>query len=361
MKIALFLFSTFAALCMATCRGTDDPITCISPDENEDITISAKCASVLVVAGTTLGAGATYVLTPVAICAAGFCPTGVAGGSFAAWFQSTMPLITKGSLFAQLQALAMGGVGTTTVTIGGGIIGGLVGGTYLSDFCAFVDEKDPDSAMGQAFDASVALVNTAIEAKIGIETQCASSATCTAVTETVSEAGSVVVKQISSWWGGISTGISNAATRTKLYMDLLQLQSKIRTEKEEFGVKAFDFLQQAKKESFTSVELEKMYGPCLDRIRQLELEIKENQSNDAPAYSTRLLQREIEKQKTDFCAQVFDYLDSDRSIVEGWNSRLLQRCPRTARKKLTPLSSCYKRSKQRWTRFNESSLSSSGI
>lgn len=72
---------------MATCRGTDDPITCmISPDENEDITISAKCASVLVVAGTTLGAGATYVLTPVAICAAGFCPTGVAGGSFAACF-----------------------------------------------------------------------------------------------------------------------------------------------------------------------------------------------------------------------------------------------------------------------------------
>lgn len=314
MKILVFLFLTFAAL--ASCQETDDP------EEHEDINISTKCAAVLVVAGTTVGAGLTYALTPAAICAAGFCPVGVAGSSFASWYQSTLPLVAKGSLFAKLQALAMGGVGTTTVTVGGGVIGGLVGTAYLKDFCAFVDETDPDSAVGQAFIASEALVNTAIETKIGIEAQCASSETCTAVTEAASEAGSVAAKSISSLWNRVSTGISNAATRTQLYWDILLLRTKIRTKKEEFGVRAFNFLRQLKKEPFTDVELKKIYGARVESVRRLESEIKENQSKDAPAYSISHLERDIEKQKAEFGVQMFDYVETRRILDECKSTEL---------------------------------------
>mmetsp|Transcript_14733 Transcript_14733/g.27988 ORF Transcript_14733/g.27988 Transcript_14733/m.27988 type:complete len:354 (-) Transcript_14733:82-1143(-) len=323
MKTALFLFVTYAALCIATCRGSNDSGTC-SPEENGDITISTKCASVLLVTGTTLGSGVAYALTPVAICAAGFCPAGVAGGSFASWWKSTMPLVAKGSLFAQLQALAMGGVGATAVTVGGGILGGLSGAMYLSDFCAYVDEKDPDSAMGQAFDASEALVQTAIQAKIQVETQCASSSTCNAIAETTSAAMSVVSKQISSWWDSLSTGISNAAALAKLHMDVLRLELNIKAEKEEFGVKTFDFLRQIKKESFSELKLEKMYTLCFDRIHQLESQRDENQFNDGPNYTTRSLQREIENQKTEFGIEVFDYLKSEDNIVVGWKMTELE-------------------------------------
>ena len=319
MKINNFLFSTFAALCIVTSHEANGSETC-SPQEDQDITISTKCASVLIVAGTTLGAGLTYALTPVAICAAGFCPAGVAGGSFASWWQSTMPLVAKGSLFAQLQALAMGGVGATTVTVGGGIIGGLAGAAYLSDFCAYVDEKDPDSVMGQAFDASEALVTTFIDTKIRLEGQCASSSTCTAMVETASETGTVVAKQISFWWNILSTSISNAATLTQLHMDVWQLQRIIRAQKEEFGVKAFDFLREVKEDYFTDVNLKKMYAPYLDQVRRLELQIKENQSNDGLAYTVRSLNSEINKQKGEFGIQIFDFLESENFIVEEWKS-----------------------------------------
>jgi hypothetical protein len=63
-------------------------VVCLAHDEDaeEEVKISAKCAAVLIAAGTTLGAGSAYLLTPAALCSAGFCTTGVASGSFAAWW-----------------------------------------------------------------------------------------------------------------------------------------------------------------------------------------------------------------------------------------------------------------------------------
>lgn len=62
----------------------------------DEVEFSPKCAAVLVVAmGAGVGAGVAYVAAPVALCTVGFCPVGVAGDSFAAWWQATFPLVAK--------------------------------------------------------------------------------------------------------------------------------------------------------------------------------------------------------------------------------------------------------------------------
>lgn len=194
--------------------------------EEEDIQISAKCAAVLVVAGTGLGAGVAYTLTPAAICAAGFCPAGVAGGSFAAWWQSSIPLVAKGSLFAQLQALASAGVGTKAVTVAGGLLGGTMGVNLLRDICSFVDSTDPASPLGKALGTCVAVVSTAVETHQSLEAYCASSETCVTVAGVISDARAVATKTVSSLWDSVTTSMSDAAARVRLYYDIVQLDNK---------------------------------------------------------------------------------------------------------------------------------------
>jgi hypothetical protein len=94
----------------------------------EEVGISPKCAAVLLAAGTSLGAGLDYTLTPVALCSAGFCSTGITSSSFVASWQSTLPLVAKGSLFAKLQAITMGGNGAKA-SLSGAAVGGAVGWT----------------------------------------------------------------------------------------------------------------------------------------------------------------------------------------------------------------------------------------
>ena len=178
-------FATFLLLLVAAAvclpqwtKAEETPV-----DNAVEVQMSPKCAAVLITAGTALGAGAAYAFTPAAICSVGFCPAGVTGGSFAAWWQSTMPLVASGTLFSQLQALAMGGVGMGSITVAGGALGGAAGVAYLRDFCVFVDETDPDSMMGIAFGGSLTAVTTAIKTKERLTTECASSETCTAATE----------------------------------------------------------------------------------------------------------------------------------------------------------------------------------
>ena len=76
----------------------------------DHIFISPKCAAVIISGGALGGDGLAYAITP-ALCTARFCQAGVTPSSFASWWQSTMPLIKGGSLFATLQSIAMGGVG----------------------------------------------------------------------------------------------------------------------------------------------------------------------------------------------------------------------------------------------------------
>ena len=119
-------------------------------------------------------------------------------------------MVAKGSLFATMQSVAMGGIGASS-TVAGVTVGGAVGAAYLRDFCTFVDQTDPESKMGVVFATSARVVTTAIEAKEKVQSRCASSATCTDAVETMSAAGTSAVETVSSLWDSFSTGVSYAA------------------------------------------------------------------------------------------------------------------------------------------------------
>lgn len=73
-------------------------MTC--PPTSVNVTIPYKCVAAMVVAS-----GASVLGAPVILSAAGFTSAGIAGGSLAALWQSTMATISSGSLFALLQKI----------------------------------------------------------------------------------------------------------------------------------------------------------------------------------------------------------------------------------------------------------------
>ena len=78
---------------------------------------------------------------PAVLAIFGFSGVGVTGGSYAASWQSSMGAagIGAGTLFASLQSIAMGGVGTSGI-IGGVMVGGAMGLTFVHDICKKVDD-----------------------------------------------------------------------------------------------------------------------------------------------------------------------------------------------------------------------------
>lgn len=119
--------------------------------------MSPDCAAVVMASSGALGAGAAFVLTPLVLSMAGFSAVGPAAGSWAAAWQSTMPLVAQGSLFASLQSTAMAGVGATTL-ISGSALGGATGVALLTRICSAVDHARPGSTEQQA----VKLVRAAV-------------------------------------------------------------------------------------------------------------------------------------------------------------------------------------------------------
>eukprot|EP00550_Attheya_septentrionalis_P012353 CAMPEP_0198303952 /NCGR_PEP_ID=MMETSP1449-20131203/57151_1 /TAXON_ID=420275 /ORGANISM="Attheya septentrionalis, Strain CCMP2084" /LENGTH=218 /DNA_ID=CAMNT_0044006459 /DNA_START=104 /DNA_END=760 /DNA_ORIENTATION=- len=217
MKYLTLLF-VVAALC--GCRAQE-------PEADDGVVVSAKCAAVILASTTTLGAGVAYTLTPAALCTAGFCAPGIAGSSFAAWWQSTIPLVVKGSLFAQLQAMAMGGIGVSS-TVAGATVGGVLGATYLRDLCSFVDEADPESVMGRVFATSLTVVTTAIETKQKLQSK-------------------------------------------------LKHEIDIKTQKGEFGARVSDYMRRKKLEFSSEIaELENIYNENMEKVRAQIME-KESQ------------------------------------------------------------------------------------
>ena len=136
-------------------KNDDKDSVAARKDEEDSVAISPKCAAVIVSGGTAVGAGVTYALTPTALCTAGFCPSGIAPSSFASWWQSTMPLVKGGSIFATLQSVAMGGV-STKVVVTGSVFGGALSKKYLKQLCGYVD--DPNSRMAPVFDKTLDIV-----------------------------------------------------------------------------------------------------------------------------------------------------------------------------------------------------------
>jgi argininosuccinate lyase len=105
-----------------------------------------------------------------------------------------MPLIASGSLFATLQSIAMSGTAAASTVKVGAVLGGIAGAAHLKDFCAFVDETDPDSNLGMTFSTAHKTVTKAIETKETLEKECASSETCSAMYETAANVAAATVE-----------------------------------------------------------------------------------------------------------------------------------------------------------------------
>jgi hypothetical protein len=180
----LFIFLLFfCRVCIAA--NTDD-------DNGGDIKISPKCAAVLLAAAGAAGVTVST-FTPAALCGAGFCSTGIASGSFASWWQSTLPIVAKGSVFSYLQSVAMGGTASTTA-LNAAALGVGVG---VIAFCTYVDEADPNSAAGRSFDATYYAVTTVIETAEQANAKCAASETCSAGMEMMTSAANVIFRTVS--------------------------------------------------------------------------------------------------------------------------------------------------------------------
>jgi Interferon-induced 6-16 family len=125
--------------------------------KEDEVEVSRECAGVLLVGGSLAGGGTAFLATGSLLALLGFTSTGVAGGSFAAWWQSSMPMISSGSVFATLQSIAMAGAGSGTVALGG-MAGALPAAKFMKQVCAKVDTVEPDSAAAAAVALAVATV-----------------------------------------------------------------------------------------------------------------------------------------------------------------------------------------------------------
>lgn len=120
-----------------------------------------------------------------------------------------MPLVAKGSLFAQHHSLAMAGVGTKGyLMVTTGALGGGVGTAYLTHFRVFVDETDPKPSLGMVFDANAAAFMRASRSTESLKIKCESSETCIAAKGAITEASEATVSTISSIWNGAKAYVS---------------------------------------------------------------------------------------------------------------------------------------------------------
>ncbi|KAL7546991.1 hypothetical protein ACHAWF_010312 [Thalassiosira exigua] len=256
-------------------------------EEAETLTVSPKCAAVLISGGSIGGASIAYLLTPTALCTAGFCPAGVSASSFASWWQSTIPLVQSGIIFATLQSVAMGGAGAK-VTMSGTVLGGALSKKYLTDLCAYVD--DPDSKMAPLFDASLELVRAANKAVDGAKDMCSSSESCFAAMnkmhDLIKTASSSATSSFSSMWTYASKTAKSAATMAEIW----RLESKIGTLNEEIEkLKRSTYTgyiyDKAKPFTWSHAFLNTFSGGTVDKIIALEEKLK--------AYEERL--KELKK------------------------------------------------------------------
>jgi Interferon-induced 6-16 family len=210
----LLIFSLLLVVIRAADSSNSDGSYHLEEKEEEQVKISPKCAAVLLGAGG-LGVGLAYTLTPALLCTAGFCHGGVSANSFAAAWQSTMPLVTQGSLFATLQSIAMGGVGVK-VGLSGAALGVGTALMFINEFCFIVDETSPDSPLGQIFGASEKLVTTAIQTKSDAADMCDSSETCAAMSRKLDEARTWA----SSQWSSLAAAAFDKVRETVLHWEL---------------------------------------------------------------------------------------------------------------------------------------------
>jgi len=128
--------------------------------------VSADCAALILTCSGLLGAASANALVGLMLRLVGFTAAGVAKGSLAAWWQSTMPLVSAGSVFAKLTSIAMSpaGAGAAGTTVGGIFgVGGGAAAVGFSDVCTRVDEEvAQQSVVGVTLQANTRVVQAAL-------------------------------------------------------------------------------------------------------------------------------------------------------------------------------------------------------
>lgn len=109
------------------------------------VRVTPQCAAVLLVGGGVVGATVAATVLPALMYILGFSAGGVLANSFASSWQSTMPLVAQGSLFAALQSAAASGVGSTAM-ISAAAVGSTSGALLMQQTCSAIDNVPADSA-----------------------------------------------------------------------------------------------------------------------------------------------------------------------------------------------------------------------
>ena len=155
-RLLLCFACIFASLGVSLAQEQDNQV-----DTNVlEVTVSPECAAVLIVGAGAGGAAATYTLLGPLLAVLGFTSTGVAGASFASWWQSSMSVISSGSIFATLQSIAMTGAGPSVIVVGGTLAAAPTA-LFVKTVCTRVDSVDPDSMAGNSVALAVAAVRKA--------------------------------------------------------------------------------------------------------------------------------------------------------------------------------------------------------
>ena len=139
-----------------------------SAHDDEDEVVSPACAAALLTARSVVAGVAASAILAELPAILGFASSGVEEGSFAAWWQSTMPNVAKGSCFSKLQSIAMGGasaasgenLAATFVFTKAGAVGGIAASHYLKRFCSTIDREvsKQDSKAGTLLKKNLAAV-----------------------------------------------------------------------------------------------------------------------------------------------------------------------------------------------------------
>ena len=105
-----------------------------------------------------VAAAATGALLGMLLNVIGFAAIGVEGGSLAAQWQSTFPLVKAGSTFSKLQSITMSEAGVGVVPVGAAV-GGTKAAAKINELCLGVDSIDSESWEGKVLSTLTLLVS----------------------------------------------------------------------------------------------------------------------------------------------------------------------------------------------------------
>jgi hypothetical protein len=189
-------------------------------------------------------------------------------------------MISGGSLFATLQSIAMGGVGTNIV-VSGSVLGGASGLKFAPLLCAYVD--DPDSSMASVFDAILEAVKNAKLATDKAKAACSASETCSAAADFAQTTSETLSSSVSSIWSYMSDSIGQTTQAISNNMEIWATESKIVSLKMDIRRMKQDnysghIIEQVRHSNWTRTVANWLSGGVVESILNLEKELMDTET-----------------------------------------------------------------------------------